>query len=511
MKRVRIEYWLLVAIVLLAATLRLPSINYDLPYIFQPDEPVVIHISREIFVSGDLNPHFFDYPSLIFYTNALAYTPLYLSGRLTGAFDARDDIMKFDFLTMGAAKTPQPAAVVLNRSVSLVVGLGTIILLYAIGCALYDRATVGLLAALFLAVWPQHIYHSSIVTTDAMVTFFIVLTFFMAALIFRQGKTRYYVGAGLAVGLAAGTKYNGAMIALVVPLAHFLRAGWRGWRDVRLYAIGIVAVLTFLLTTPYAILDYPAFRVAFLNVIRHYDGGHAGMEGDTLAWYITFLWTTTTVTAPLAIVQIGRGLWQRSKQTLLLAAYPVAYFIFISRFEVRNDRTILPIIPFLFLLAAVILVDLAVLARRAPGRMTRGVSIALFAALFMALVIYPAGMALRTNQRLAQEPIQVTATNWINDNLEPGARIVVEAYAPYLDATVFDITAFNNLAENPTEWYVAQGFDYLIAASGMYGRYLNDQERYPDEAQRYNALFATFQRIKVFDNGFNEIRIYRLP
>lgn len=511
LKRIQVEHWLLSAIVLLALALRLPAIDYDLPYVLHPDEPAVIRISRDIFATGDLNPHFFEYPSLIFYTNALVYTPLYLSGRLTGAFDSRDDIVPLDSLAMGAVKTRQPAAVLLNRGLSLVVGLGTVVLLYATGRVLYDRASVGLVAALLLAVWPQHAYHSRVVTTDAMVTFFVVLAFLMAALIFRRGQTWHYVGAGLAVGLAAGTKYNGGMIALAVPLAHFLRAGWGGWRDARLYASGVVALLAFLLTTPYAILDFPAFSAAFFVVTEHYGTGHAGMEGDTLAWYTAFLWTSTTVTPLLAVAQIGRGLWQRSKPTLLLAAYPVAYFLFIIRFEVRNDRTILPIVPFLFLLAAVALVDLAALARRVPGRAARGGLAAVLVALVGAMIVYPTGTALRNNRLLAQEPSQVTAANWISANLEPGARVAIESYAPYLDPAVFDVTVLNNLAENPTQWYGGQGFDYLIAGNGMYGRYVNDPQRYPDEAQRYEQIFERYELVRAFEDVLGrEVRIYRV-
>ena len=41
--------------------------------------------------------------------------------------------------------------------------------------------------------------------------------------------------AGIALGLAVGTKYNAAPIVLAILLAHFLRTGWRGYKDWRLY------------------------------------------------------------------------------------------------------------------------------------------------------------------------------------------------------------------------------------------------------------------------------------
>jgi 4-amino-4-deoxy-L-arabinose transferase-like glycosyltransferase len=508
--RIRLEHWLLSAILLLALGLRVAAIDYDLPDIFHPDEPAVIRISREMFATGDLNPHFFDYPSLIFYSNALAYTPLYLAGRLTGAFDDRADILPLQSVAMGTVRAPQPAAVLLNRGLSLLMGVGTVALLYFIGRVLYDRPAVGLLAALLLAVSPNHTYHSRIVTTDATVTFFILLTMLMAALIWRQGRTRHYVLAGLAVGLAAGTKYNGAMVALVVPLAHFLRAGWGGRRDGRLYLAGLVAAAAFLLTTPYALLDYPAFSTALLGVMGHYGGGHAGMEGDPLAWYVTFLWTTTTLAPLLALVQIGRGLWQRSQATLLLAAYPVVYFLFIIRFEVRNDRTILPIVPFICLLAAVVLADLLALTARGSSRPTRLAAAALAAGLLAATVVYPALLTLRENRILAGELSLETTAAWLAGNLEPGARVAVGAYSPFVDPGVFDVAGFNSLIDHPPAWFAAQGFDYVIAAGGMYDRFYRDPTRYADEVRRYDQLFGALELVRVFDDGFNEVRVYRV-
>ena len=510
LKRTRLEHWLLSAIVLLALGLRLAAIDYDLPTIFHPDEPAIIRISREMFATGDLHPHFFDYPSLIFYSNALAYTPYYLGGRLTGAFDSRADILPLDSLAMGTVRAPQPTAVLFNRGLSLLMGLGTVALLYFIGLVLYDRPAVGLLAALMLAVAPNHTFHSRIVTTDATLTFFTVLTMLMAALILRQGRTRHYLLAGLAVGLAGGTKYNGAMVALVVPAAHFLRVGWPGWRDWRLYAAGLVAVMVFLLTTPYAILDYPTFSTAVLWVMGHYYSGHAGMEGDPLGWYANLIWTTTTLTPLLALVQIGRGLWQRSRPTLLLASYTVVYFLFILRFEVRNDRTILPIVPFMFLLAAVVLADLLALSARAGSRPARLGAAALAGGLLAATVVYPATLTLRENRVLAGELSLETAAAWLAANLEPGARVAIGSYSPFVEPGDFDVTGLNSLIDDPPEWFAAQGFDYVIAASGMYGRFYREPARYPDEIARYDRLFGALELVRVFDDGFNEIRVYRV-
>jgi len=64
MKRVNRESILIGIILLIALSVRLWGVNYDLPYIYHPDEPGYIAISQNIFKTGDLNPHFFNYPSL---------------------------------------------------------------------------------------------------------------------------------------------------------------------------------------------------------------------------------------------------------------------------------------------------------------------------------------------------------------------------------------------------------------------------------------------------------------
>ena len=71
-------------ILLLAFALRTWGINYDLPYIYHPDEPGYISIALNIVKTGDLNPHFFNYPSLFFYINSFAYFLAEVIGKLTG-------------------------------------------------------------------------------------------------------------------------------------------------------------------------------------------------------------------------------------------------------------------------------------------------------------------------------------------------------------------------------------------------------------------------------------------
>ncbi len=65
--------WILIAIVTLGLGLRLWGIGFGLPYLYHPDEGVPVSIALRILHTGDFNPHFFHWSSLLFYANAFVY------------------------------------------------------------------------------------------------------------------------------------------------------------------------------------------------------------------------------------------------------------------------------------------------------------------------------------------------------------------------------------------------------------------------------------------------------
>ena len=84
MKRVNRESILIAVILLIALSVRIWGISYDLPYIYHPDEPWPIRIGHHMLVTGDFNPHFFDWPSLIIYINLLIQAIYYSIGKFFG-------------------------------------------------------------------------------------------------------------------------------------------------------------------------------------------------------------------------------------------------------------------------------------------------------------------------------------------------------------------------------------------------------------------------------------------
>ena len=276
-----------------------------------------------------------------------------------------------------------------------------------------------------------------------------------------------------------------------------------------MYLALALSAATFFVTTPFAILDHQKFLADLQFEARHYSTGHPGMEGNTLNWYLVYLWRVEGPVAFLAVLEILRGIYVRSKQTILLSTLPLVYFTLISSFAVRNDRTLLPLTPFLFLLASSLLVNLS---RKTNTRQSHTRKLLIFAvgALTLASLTLPFLQAVKNNISLTTVDSRETARIWIAHNLPSGARIAIESYAPYVDPQRFSVQGFGRIIDHTPEWYIANGVEYLIFGQGMFGRFYQEPDRYSNDVAAYESLFCAFDMVKTFTDGGYEVRIYHV-
>lgn len=500
--------WTLIVILLLGLALRVWGINFGLPYTIAPDEPTHFSIGLRIFKTGDLNPHWLNYPSLIFYLNALALVPFYLIGKASGVFSTPADIPFPEIVTMGVGRLTMPSEFLFTRGVTALFGVGSVWLVYLIARELHAAKWVAWLAALLLAISPASVYNSHLIRPDTHAVFFALFSFLWARRILDNPSRWNYLWAGIGAGLATSAKYNMPLIFLPMVAAHFLRFGWRGIERKELYLGLFLSGLTFLLTTPYAVLDYPKFTHDMGFEVTAQAAGHAGFEGNTFPWYVTFLWTTEGILVIASVVEAVRLVWARSKNGLVLLSFSVVYFVFINQFIVRNDRTILPILPFLHLLAAMFVVDLHDWLANTQ-RVRRQVIVAGLAAVCALMLYQPVQMALAANIRLTQPDARDTSRVWLEANLPSGTRVAEEAYSPYIDTRRFVVQGIDAIVDRPPEWYIQNGFEYLVFSQGMFGRFFAEPERYATWVAKYSDFFARFQQIARFDDNGYEIRIYK--
>ena len=483
------------------------GINFGLPYVEHPDEPFWVIQVLKMIKSGDPNPHDFIYPSLYYYVNALIYLLVYGVGRLFGTFNSLADLAEPVLLMGGSGKTALPALFLAGRSLSVALGVATVALTFDLGRRIAGLVLGGVLAGLWVALSPTLIANSRFLIPDGPLTFCTTLVVWAAWRSYQDGRTRDYLLAGVALGLAVGLKYNAAVFAVAIVLAHFLRAGWRGIKDWRLYVAGVVSVIVFLATTPYAILDYPAFLQGAFIDIRHYTGGHAGNSGNSLAWYLDYFWRTEGPMLLLAAAGVLWGIYKRSHDVILVAATALSYLLFISAFAVHFERTALPLIPLFAVLAAYCIVSLL----PAPALDRPGIQLGAAAALLAVALIFPLAGAVRDTVRLTTPDGRDTARDWIDVNLPAGSRIGVESYAPWIDPAKFSPQGFYRLDGQPAEWYVAEGYEYLVFSETMFRRFYADPVKFAADIARYEALFSAFEEVKVFTDGGYEVRVYRVP
>ncbi|MCG8344102.1 MAG: glycosyltransferase family 39 protein [Chlorobiales bacterium] len=496
-------------IVITGFSLRVWGIDFGLPYMYHPDEPNKIIIAQRMFKTGDLDPHYFKKPTFFIYLNALLYIPYYFYGKVTGIFSSPADIQPPLMLAMGTGYTSMPETILMARMLTVVVATATIPLLYVIGKQVSGKTSVGLIAAVAIALFPASIMHSRFVTVNSFLVFFIAMTVLVSLRILRHGKRGDYILAGVMVGLAISSKYPGALAGIIPVAAHFLRTEKLSLKGRELYMIVFAILLAFFLTTPFALLNSSRFLEDTLYESRHYSTGHAGMEGNAFKWYLGYIWKMGGIIPVLALLEVGRGLVRRSKPIILLSVFPVLYFIFISSFEVRNDRTFLPITPFLFLLASSFLVYLLNYVRGLRPKVARWGTL-LVAGLCVIVIVYPFMETIRNAKEIKMVDSRKTASKWINNNLPPGAQIAIESYSPFVDPERFSIMGTKRIINRDPKWYVFHGFDYLVFSEGMYQRFYREPGKYRNEVAAYDYFFDLFTEVKYFDDGGYEVKVYRI-
>jgi hypothetical protein len=159
-------------------------------------------------------------------------------------------------------------------------------LLFAAGCILVAWAAVRRLlgnegaaaAALLLAATPLFTVNCRYVTGDVPMLFWLSLVLLFSAAILDGAGRRTYVLAGIALGLAAATRYQGALGAFMIAAAHLLRpqTGEKQWsrfiRDKEIWIAAGVSLLVFFLCNPYIF----AHLAQFLRELTSEAAGGSG-------------------------------------------------------------------------------------------------------------------------------------------------------------------------------------------------------------------------------------------
>jgi hypothetical protein len=384
-----------------------------------------------------------------FYLYGLAILPVVAVAALSGQLEVFVDAATHRFAAPSGRGTVSywrhwqgtPAwvwtsSIVLARLVNVVLGIGSVYLLYRLGTQLRDRAT-GRLAALFLTVtWVfQILVHEA--GEDGPGVFFLLLAFYLAVRYVEDGARFHLYAAAVAGGFATAIKLSMGVVALVIGVAFILRVrhsdgGWREtlWKPrvfVGAAALGAVTI----------VVGYPSALAGGLELLGERISRGTSAKQDLHGWRDEPSWWWLVrgylhgAGVPLALGLVGgviagvARLRERSLETdgLILALVSVAVWLAVFvRWEYIRSTHLFPTFPILALVLAIGLRRLTE-RRETVGR-------ALVALLLVTSGIYTAvGVA-----GYAAEP-RDRATGWLAANAPEDATVETYEYDPQ-EATV---------------------------------------------------------------------------
>jgi hypothetical protein len=434
------ELWLLLA---LAAFVRFYGLRFGIlhPYA-RPDELPIVGIGKD-FLTGDLNPHFWAYPSFYMYILAALDYAFYLYGRARGWYESLPH-----FLSLWPMYwTPY---FVIARTVSAVAGTLTVAAVHRIAIRLFDRLTAHL-ATLFFALAFLPVRDSHFGVTDTSMVFWLTLAFLFIVKGAIEDRRRDFAIAGIVAGLGASTKYNVLLMFAPLVVALFVAGTIAApehqptppgdLRDRaaeairRLVLFGVLFGAAFIAGSPYSILDFDPFLKGVRNQAGVIMTPFARDLGPGGIYHLKFS-LRHGLGLPLLVAGIAGlawTIWSNWRKGLLVAAFPLAYYALLIPTRTVMVRYAIPLIPFLCIGAAWLIVDLT---RRAPHRIAvPRTAVALVVAL---LVIAPSAYSVARIDRLfAATDSRMVAADWIRANVMPGStmhlcgNIVVQPVVDY--------------------------------------------------------------------------------
>lgn len=499
--------FLVVLITLAGLVMRFWKINFGLPEVPFTNEEITTYMTVN-FASGDFNPHHFYHPHLYYYL-CFFWDALYILGGLaTGRFQQPLEAWIL-------YKTDPTVFYVIGRSVSAFLGTITIPLTYAAGEKVFNER-VAILGALFLTFSLLHVQWSQIAYMDVPLAFFVVLSFLFGLGALEKGRLRYFILCGLCGGFSASTKYQGLTTLIWGPLAASLYALRK---DKSLFASGwgLKSLLFFFsfsigftLGTPFWLLSFPEFLRHFKLLghwIRPYGEGHTGMEGNWNWLYYLRPATSYSVGLPVLIASLLGTLYlvvHFDLRRFFFLSFPVVYFVITGAAKLRQVKYLMPIVPFICLLAAFLIVGWIEEVR---GKKTRG-SVPLLLALGFLAVLPSLASSIRYNYLKGFPDTRKLVNAWVNTHVPPDSEVLVTtAVFLYprlpgvktigLDPTVMDQRVNNRSSLKSLDEYRSEGFDYVVLdewhLSLLFSEEANNP-KYQETIQRYQKFLEDLKK-----------------
>ncbi|MDX8411427.1 MAG: glycosyltransferase family 39 protein [Mariprofundaceae bacterium] len=398
-----------------------------------------------------------------------------------------------------------------GRAFGVVYGVLTIFLTYLIGKLLFGRK-VGLLAALFLAVYPGQIFWAQRIRPDELFSFLFTLNFLVMARIYKGVGNihRNVVMGGLLFGLSVATRFPAVALYAGYAVAIFLPA-YQGRFEVKQFLMSrlhwlLIAFtcIGYMVASPYSVI-YPGELLEGIQIQLAYQSRpFADAIGRGPSWYqYGGRMLGQAMGYPLyalALAGVALAAWKRGREDLLLFAMIVPYFISLSLASWVVVRYTLPLLPILAVFSARLLCSLAAVKER---------RIALTSILGVAM-LWTMAVNLAYARAITGEDARDTAAIWMNQQVRPGARI--GSFIDYVGdkfknppPSRMHRWAYFSMRQEGLSGFLERNFDYLVINDRFIreGKRLGNLHPYPGftQLQRWMEKHPGYELVKEFSRG----------
>lgn len=491
----------------IGACVRMYNLGWG-PYYFHPDEHNIAHSISQLRFPDQMHPDFFVYGSFPIYV-AYGFGKL-----LVGDID------------------PQ-TAVMIARLISAIASTATIPLIYMLAKTLLRSTSLAMIGAFLSVFLTGFIQYAHFATFESIVTFLYCAIAYCSIRYVTTRRKKDILLVAVMIGLAMGTRINNAYL-LGLP---FLLAGIHRYRnpvpglrsflqEIELHRIlldkhAITAVVlagaVFVLTNPYAILDFPWFIASLASESNIATGVRPVFFTRSFLDTIPGVFQLTQVLPyisgiPFTIAGVLGGIvivWKEfrtdthSFKTSLPLVYIFGMYALLTfTLFVKWTRYVVPFVPFLII---GVLVVLDVVKKAAARRI---IPAALFWVLTVALLLDIGIRGLLFFSIYTRIDPRVQASQWLFEHIQPDEQILVQDKDPnailfwltFPEQTTFfnfyalsgtldeanttQATSLEQLAHQltQTDWIV-------VPSQRIYASALRLPEHFPHEAAFFGALF----------------------
>lgn len=471
----------------IALLLRFTGINWDGDFALHPDE------RRIVMETDDFNrtTTFYNY----------GHVPIYLlkisHAALTQILSMLTDSPVYDYHLY----------FLVGRMLSICFDFATLLVLMLLTRKIWANRSISIWAGLIYATAVFPIQSAHFYTVDPQLNFwFLLLTYYLISH-WDNPSVKNYLCMGLICGLTAATKFTGVLLLLgpfLLVLSQFVRnrrqprALQQAISSILIFLLS--AVITFFITQPYVLLNFPSFITAIQNQLTMLN------DATYFPYTIQFVNTLPYLYPLTAILRWGMGIpvglitfagvvyvtvyaiINKHAKLLFLLIFYLGYFAVIGQSAVKYMRYYLPLYPFLAFAGGFLVYQIVQRIQSSHLRLVLRLglvgTITVWAWMFIQIYLNP-------------HP-RITASDWINQNLPAGSTIITEYFddtLPFINENNYHIQPVDMyLSDDPVQWQniyatILNGDYYIISSKRIYQSIRQWPAKYSAAGDFYQRLF----------------------